>query len=204
MANSDVDDDAALLSDDDLDFGDDLSQGDNANNCEEEDDDGDEASSPRRSRAAGKKENAKASAKGKAKAKSKAASKVTQNKFDKKKRGRVVNGKKWCRPCQKWLPLHEFPVGSAHCAVDRKVVQNLRNASIAQDQMQWYDELMDGPDERIAKVVKAYKVRVADAGGKTKKAGSSPILQYEEEVKQGHPVIVGGVYEMMHKAHYIA
>ena len=138
----------------------------------------------------------------KAKPKGKAAG--GKSKFDKKKRGKVVNGKKWCKACQKWLDVKNFPVGSAQCAPDRKIIQNLRNAAIAQNQQQWFEDLMGGTEERLAKVVKSYKARVEVAGGSKKKAGSFPILQYEEEVKQETAIIVDGVMEMMHKAHYIA
>ena len=42
----------------------------------------------------------------KAKPKGKAAG--GKSKFDKKKRGKVVDGKKWCKACQKWLDVKFF------------------------------------------------------------------------------------------------
>ena len=76
-----------------------------------------------------KKRKRKKKAKGKAKGKAAGA----KNKFDKKKRGKVVDGKKWCKACQKWLDLKLFPVGSAQCTPDRKIIQNLRNAAMSQN-----------------------------------------------------------------------
>lgn len=161
--------------------------------AEESGDAGSQGQGPSRSGAgASKASSGSRTAKAKAKSKTKAP--------DRKKRGKIVDGKKWCKACQKWLAVENFPFGSAQCSDDRRIIQNLRKAAIAQNEVEWMDGLMSGPEEKLAKVVKAYKVRVDNAGGKARKAGVFPILVYEEEVKQETAIIVEGVYEMMHKA----
>ena len=42
-----------------------------------------------------------------------------------KSRGFAKDGKKFCAPCGKWLPLSSFPAGSAQCGEDRKAIQKL-------------------------------------------------------------------------------
>jgi hypothetical protein len=134
--------------------------------------------------------------KGKAKAKS--------DKFDKKKRGKVVDGKKWCKGCVKWLAVESFPPGSAHCAEDRKVLQNLRNAAKSQGKTDWYEKITTSTEEALCKVIQSYKNRVKAKEGKVRAAGPFPILQYIEEVAQETAIILDGVYEMMHQQHYVA
>jgi hypothetical protein len=136
--------------------------------------------------------------------KPKAKSKVKVDKFDKKKRGKIVDGKKWCKGCLKWLALEAFPPGSAHCAEDRKVLQNLRNAAKSQGKMEWYEKITTSTEEALCKVIQAYKNRVKAKEGKVRAAGPFPILQYIDEVAQETSIILDGVYEMMHQQHYVA
>ena len=69
----------------------------------------------------------------------------------KHKRGKVVNGKKWCKRCSKWLAVEEFPIGSGQCHEDRRIIQNLRAAADAQGKNAWFKALMTGPEDKLQK-----------------------------------------------------
>ena len=115
----------------------------------------------------------------------------------KSRRGKSVNGFKYCVPCKKWLPMESFPSGSAQCAPDRQAIQSLRNAAVAQNEMTWFNEAFND-DDKLAKVVKNYHARIAGSNKKSaKSAGQFPILTYIEEVRQETALILEGLAEMM-------
>jgi hypothetical protein len=122
----------------------------------------------------------KATAKGKAKAKD---SESPNAKGVKRSRGKVVGGKKLCRPCRGWHLLDLFPQGSSTCGPTRRIIQNLSTAAGTQGQEQWWVETQND-EAALGRVVKNYKDRLDAAGGKAKAAGSFPIAQYVEEVKR--------------------
>ena len=62
-----------------------------------------------------------------------------------KARSRTKDGKKFCPACGKWLPIADFPAGSGQCGDDRKALQNLKKAAMAQDQMEWWEETIRDP-----------------------------------------------------------
>mgnify|MGYP001813951621 CR=1 FL=1 len=111
-----------------------------------------------------------------------------------KARGRAKDGKKYCAPCGKWLPLDQFPSGSAQRGEDRKALQNLKNAAVAQQQGAWWDEVTRDP-KKLRDVVKKYKQRVPPPGKKRKEPFM--VLQYIEERRQEQAVLLDGVLEMM-------
>ena len=120
-----------------------------------------------------------------------------KSKPKKSRRNQVVNGHNYCAPCKKWLPIEMFPNGSAQCAADRKALQSLRNAAIAQGQMAWFDEMFNDED-KLAKVVKNYHARISNSTNKNaRSAGAFPILTYVEEVRQEIALILEGLAEMM-------
>jgi hypothetical protein len=118
-----------------------------------------------------------------------------------KARRKTINGKKFCNPCGKWLPMDTFPVGSAHCAEDKKVCQNLKNAAIAQKQVSWWDNVLTDPDS-LRKAVRAYKARCPPAVAK-KKRSTFVVMQYLEEVRQEQSLIMDGVMQMMDERHFV-
>jgi hypothetical protein len=121
---------------------------------------------------------------------------------DKKKRHKVVNGQKWCPPCGKWLPVGDFPSGSGQCAIDRRILQNLKNAADAQGQLDWYEECISKEDS-LQSLVKNYKVRLDAADGKPRKAGLFPILIYRDQVKQEQSILRDENWEFMSSIAFI-
>ena len=123
------------------------------------------------------------------------------NKFGKTRSRTTKGGKKFCPACGKWLPAENFPPGSGQCGDDRKVIQNLKNAAIAQDQLAWWNEVCQDP-EKLKKVLKAYR-ESAPPPGKRRKTPFS-ILQYREERRQESSTLLDGVAEMMSELAYIS
>ena len=116
-----------------------------------------------------------------------------------KARSRTKDGKKFCPACGKWLPIADFPAGSGQCGDDRKALQNLKKAAMAQDQMEWWEETIRDPT-KLKRVVKDYKDRMPPPGKKRKEFC---ILQYKEERRQESAIIVDGVMEMMTERAYV-
>ena len=115
-----------------------------------------------------------------------------------KKRSRVnKDGKKYCAPCGRWLPISSFPPGSAQCGEDRKAIQGLAYCAKTQNQMQWWNDTCNDP-AKLKKVVAAYKDRQPKAGKKRKEPFI--ILQYLEEIRQESAVLLDGVHEMMNES----
>ena len=107
----------------------------------------------------------------------------------KRQRNKVVNGKKYCRPCGKWEPVEWFPEGSGQCVTSRKIIQNLGKAAYAQGLWNWFVEKQNSDEQALQKLVRNYKVRLA-ATGTAMKMGSYPIAQYYEEVRRERLVMV--------------
>ena len=80
------------------------------------------------------------------------------NEFGKTRSRTTKDGKKFCAPCGRWLPVEEFPPGSGQCGEDRKAIQNLRNAAAAQGQSDWWEEACCNP-AKLKKVVAAYSLQ---------------------------------------------
>ena len=132
-----------------------------------------------------------------AKTKGKGRLKVV-NKFGKTK-GNVKAGKKFCPACSRWLPIEEFPTGSGQCGTDRKVMQNLRNAAVAQDQVAWWEDTVKDP-EKLKHAVQAYKDTLPAPGKKRKQF---VIVQYIEERRNESSVLLDGIQEMMDERHFM-
>ena len=81
------------------------------------------------------------------------------------------------------------------------MIQNLKNAAIAQDQLAWWNEVCQDP-EKLKKVLKAYR-ESAPPPGKRRKTPFS-ILQYREERRQESSTLLDGVAEMMSELAYIS
>ena len=75
-----------------------------------------------------------------------------------KSKKKIVAGKKWCPPCGKYEPVEIFPPGSGQCAEGRKIMQNMKNASITQGKEEWWEEICRDP-KKLVKVVNNYKAR---------------------------------------------
>lgn len=73
------------------------------------------------------------------------------------KRRKAANGKKWCPAHGRYEPLESFPTGSGQCGDGRKILQNLRNAAIAQGQQEWFENMIRDP-ALLKKTVAAYEV----------------------------------------------
>ena len=144
---------------------------------------------------------------GKAKPKAKAnpagnrAGKIPVFKHNGKKTTRAKDGKKLCPACNKFLPISAFPAGSGQCGPDRKAIQNLKYASVAQGQQKWWEEVCQSA-EKLQKVVEIYHARFPEET--SKKRTSFPIAQYIEERRQESSIIMDGVYEMMTERAYVA
>ncbi|CAE7259215.1 unnamed protein product [Symbiodinium sp. CCMP2456] len=117
-----------------------------------------------------------------------------------KSRGFAKDGKKYCAPCGKWLPLSSFPAGSAQCGEDRKAIQNLASLSKKQGQEDWWQETV-ADVKKLKAVVKAYKALKPPPGKKLKEF---VILQYIEERRRESAVLYDGVLEMMTLRGYMA
>ena len=118
-----------------------------------------------------------------------------------KGRKKVSNGKKFCPAHNKMEPIENFPQGSGQCGEGRKIVQNLRNAAKAQDQMPWFESIARDP-KKLAKAVHAYQVRCPPPPPNKRRA-SFATLKYVEEVKQEQAVIYDGILEMMSLPHFV-
>ena len=140
----------------------------------------------------------KAKSKGKSKARAKGKNVGGGGKRTKK------DGMKFCPACQKWLPIESFPRGSGQCFEDRQAIQNLRAAAAAQGKKEWLEEQLQNP-QTCPKILQAYHNRCPKdkETGKRAKGNQFVIAQYQEEVRQETAVILDGVYEMMHLAHFI-
>ena len=101
----------------------------------------------------------------------------------KKSRNKIVNGKKYCRPCGKWEALDLFPQGGSACADSRRVIQNLGRAAEAQGLWNWFVDKQNNDESAFQKLVRNYKVRLA-AAGSALKMGLYPIAQYYEDVRR--------------------
>ena len=137
----------------------------------------------------------------KAKAKTKAKAEPKMKAPAKGRRSKVVNGKKWCKACKQWLDVSSFINGSAQCAEDRKAIQNIRNAAIEQNELEWFTEVMADEDVMV-RVVAKYKERRLTAKPTT--IAKTFILDYREEVRQETQLLLDGKWEMMEIPRYCA
>ena len=131
----------------------------------------------------------------------KAAPKGAAKAAAKGKRNKVVNGKKFCPVCKKWLPAEEFPTGSGQCAIDRRFIQNMTAAACAQGKDDWWKEVQAEP-AKLESVHKAWLHRCLPKAGSTK-CQPFAIAVYLEECRQEEQVLKDGLYEMYNLKHYV-
>ena len=73
-----------------------------------------------------------------------------------KLRGRIVDGKKLCDPCGKWLDVAAFPAGSSMCADHWKAFRAMKHAVHREGQMACWEEFSKDP-EKLIKMRKAFR-----------------------------------------------
>lgn len=131
----------------------------------------------------------RATAKGKAKAKAKGLAEPSGTGGTRCGRpAKVKAGTKWCKACNKTLPIEQFPAGSAYCHLDKQAVQNIAHAAKSQGEGQWWANILDNP-KKLQKVVKHYSQSCGI--GPTKKKSGFKVAAYKEYLKQEDPTWAG-------------
>ena len=117
---------------------------------------------------------------------------------------KVKVGQKWCAGCNKTLDISVFPNNSAHCADDKRAVDNIYNTAVASNKLKWWMEVKNNP-KKLQKVVRQYHVQCPKVEGKRRAAFR--VLEYIEWCYQEEQLIRDAVMEMMDEkqfAHFSA
>ena len=106
-----------------------------------------------------------------------------------------------CQGCFKSYPHGEFPAGSIYCWEDKRALNNLHNAALAQDELPWYKEQVEDPLKRKKLLIGYHKMCPAVPDGGRRKGFY--FAKYREVERAESGVLWDDVAEMMSEIAFV-